>query len=134
MNYFRGIRTVKGAQERWRKLALEHHPDRGGSDEVMAEISAQYNTCLESIYRRERERDASAQQSESHTDTKVAVESCQNEESPDDVLTSSGSTSFLDEVVDVLADEARRIAVDVGARLVSVGARHAKDYLRRRFG
>lgn len=42
-DWFAGCRTEEEAKKRYRKLSLEHHPDRpGGSNEKMQEINKQY--------------------------------------------------------------------------------------------
>lgn len=43
--YFKGINaftTIDDIKNQYRKLAIENHPDNGGSTEVMAEINAEY--------------------------------------------------------------------------------------------
>lgn len=47
--YFDDIKTLKGALNRRNKLALQHHPDKGGSDAVMKEINVQYEQCVKRL-------------------------------------------------------------------------------------
>lgn len=42
INYFAGIIGVEKIKARYRELALQHHPDRGGILETMQEINRQY--------------------------------------------------------------------------------------------
>lgn len=44
--YFKECQTVVDIKSLFRKLAMENHPDRGGSTEVMQEINAQYQAAL----------------------------------------------------------------------------------------
>lgn len=49
MEYFKAIKTVKGATARYRALAKKWHPDRNGSvnaGATMAEINRQYRAIL----------------------------------------------------------------------------------------
>lgn len=47
--YFSNINTVEELKEQYRKLALKYHPDRGGSNEEMAEINNQYEEILKKL-------------------------------------------------------------------------------------
>lgn len=47
--YFSNINTVEELKEQYRKLALKYHPDRGGSNEEMAEINNQYEEILKNL-------------------------------------------------------------------------------------
>jgi len=44
--YFAGCVTEKQLKSRMRELAKQHHPDKGGSTEVMAEINNQFQKRL----------------------------------------------------------------------------------------
>ncbi|NEP10246.1 MAG: hypothetical protein F6K14_08505 [Symploca sp. SIO2C1] len=46
INYFNGIIGVEKIKTRYRELALQHHPDRGGNLETMQEINRQYHERL----------------------------------------------------------------------------------------
>ena len=46
MNWFQGFNSPEAIKKHWRKLAMLHHPDRGGSNETMAEINDQYHAAL----------------------------------------------------------------------------------------
>lgn len=60
MEYFKGIKTSKGATARYRALAKKWHPDRNGSvnaTNVMTEINKQYRETLVRIsMRKEQEK------------------------------------------------------------------------------
>lgn len=43
MKWFKNIRTLDELRTRYRKLALLHHPDRGGSTSDMQEINNEYD-------------------------------------------------------------------------------------------
>lgn len=45
-DYFSQFKTVEAVKAEYRRLAMIHHPDRGGSTEVMQEINAQYKRAL----------------------------------------------------------------------------------------
>ena len=49
MNYFIKFETVEEIKFNYRKLCMEHHPDRGGDTETMQEINKQYQQALESV-------------------------------------------------------------------------------------
>jgi hypothetical protein len=44
---FANCHTLKDVKQRFRRLALLNHPDRGGSNAAMQEIQRQYKTALE---------------------------------------------------------------------------------------
>jgi len=43
--WFSGCNTTDEIRKRYHKLAMQYHPDRGGSNEVMAEINAAYDAA-----------------------------------------------------------------------------------------
>ncbi|MGI2906161.1 hypothetical protein [Tolypothrix sp. VBCCA 56010] len=45
-NYFASTNTVEDIKTLYRNLAMQHHPDRGGNEEVMKEINRQYHEAL----------------------------------------------------------------------------------------
>ena len=45
-SYFAGCETTAEIKSTYRKLAMQHHPDRGGSTAVMQEINRQYEAIL----------------------------------------------------------------------------------------
>ena len=49
MNYFIKFETVEQIKFNYRKLCMEHHPDRGGDTETMQEINKQYQQSLKSV-------------------------------------------------------------------------------------
>lgn len=46
MNYFIGATTVEEIKTRYRRLAMSHHPDRGGDAEVMKALNREYHETL----------------------------------------------------------------------------------------
>jgi DnaJ-class molecular chaperone len=49
MKYFFDCKTIEEAKARYRKLAMELHPDHGGSNAEMIELSRQYDAFLAEI-------------------------------------------------------------------------------------
>lgn len=49
MNYFIKFETVEAIKFNYRKLCMEHHPDRGGDTGTMQEINRQYQQALGSV-------------------------------------------------------------------------------------
>lgn len=48
-NYFEGIKTLNELKEKYKKLALKFHPDRGGNNEIMSDINSQYDDLYNSL-------------------------------------------------------------------------------------
>jgi hypothetical protein len=48
-DFFAGLHTPSEVKSLYRKLALEHHPDRGGDTATMQAINAQYEAKLKSL-------------------------------------------------------------------------------------
>ena len=46
MNWFENCRTVETIKARFRELAMQHHPDRGGETRTMQDINAAYQAAL----------------------------------------------------------------------------------------
>lgn len=42
MKWFKNVKTLDELRTMYRKLAMQHHPDRGGSTQDMQEINAEY--------------------------------------------------------------------------------------------
>jgi hypothetical protein len=51
MNWFSGLTTVEEVKAHYRKLAMQHHPDRGGDTATMQDINAQYHAALKGMDR-----------------------------------------------------------------------------------
>ncbi len=47
--YFKMVKTLTEADELYRTLAKEHHPDKGGSNEIMSEINVEYAQVIKDI-------------------------------------------------------------------------------------
>jgi len=45
-DYFEHVHTVEEIKKKYRRLAMLHHPDRGGSVDIMQEINRQYQEAL----------------------------------------------------------------------------------------
>jgi phosphoribosylpyrophosphate synthetase len=43
MKYFQNCKTLDDVKSKYRKLAKEHHPDKGGDTKVMQEVNLQYS-------------------------------------------------------------------------------------------
>lgn len=48
-NYFNKISTLEELKKQYRKLAMAHHPDRGGDAEVMKQINAEYDRAFAAV-------------------------------------------------------------------------------------
>lgn len=46
MNFFIGATTVEEIKARYRRLAMSHHPDRGGDAEIMKALNREYHEAL----------------------------------------------------------------------------------------
>lgn len=49
MKYFENINTLEELKKAYRKLAMQHHPDKGGSTEIMQEINNEYDLLFNSL-------------------------------------------------------------------------------------
>ena len=49
MNYFQFLDTVEAVKTRYRELAMQHHPDKGGELATMQEINNQYHAALKAL-------------------------------------------------------------------------------------
>lgn len=47
MKYFANIKTLDELKAQYRRLAMQYHPDRGGSTEIMQQINAEYERLHE---------------------------------------------------------------------------------------
>ena len=50
MRYFEGLSDEREIKVRYKELAKEHHPDKGGCSEVMKEINNQYEDVIRGCY------------------------------------------------------------------------------------
>ena len=42
MNYFQNINSLADLKKKYRRLAIDNHPDKGGSTETMQRINAEF--------------------------------------------------------------------------------------------
>lgn len=52
MKYFAGVHTLNELKAAYRRLALQHHPDRGGDPEAMKAINAEHDALFDELKRR----------------------------------------------------------------------------------
>ena len=43
MKWFQGITSLKELRKEYRRLVVKHHPDNGGSEDVIKEINSEYD-------------------------------------------------------------------------------------------
>lgn len=55
--FFNNVETLEDLHTQYKKLAMKHHPDRGGSTEDMQQINAEYEQLLKEVGTRRRNRD-----------------------------------------------------------------------------
>lgn len=53
MKHFTGLTTKEEVRQRYRELAKQHHPDRGGDGEIMKQINSEYDFLMAKILRGE---------------------------------------------------------------------------------
>lgn len=46
MDYFKQCRSLQEVRQRYKELALQHHPDRGGDNATMQQINLQYEKIM----------------------------------------------------------------------------------------
>ena len=49
MKYFTNINSLDELKKAYRRLAMKHHPDCGGSDEIMKQINAEHDALFETL-------------------------------------------------------------------------------------
>lgn len=49
MTYFININTIDELKKAYRKLAFKHHPDRGGNEEAMKAVNAEYEVLFKKL-------------------------------------------------------------------------------------
>ena len=70
MMYFKKPQTLEELKQQYRGLAFKHHPDRGGSDEAMKKINAEYDDLfpkLKDIHRTKEGETYTAKQASNET-------------------------------------------------------------------
>ena len=55
MKYFNNIHTLDELKAAYRRLAIQHHPDRGGDPEIMKEINAEHDRLFEMLKKQHNE-------------------------------------------------------------------------------
>ena len=66
MNYFTNVNTLDELKAQYRRLAMKHHPDHGGSVEVMQEINNEHDQLFEML---KKQHNANADQYHQTTET-----------------------------------------------------------------
>jgi curved DNA-binding protein CbpA len=51
--YFHNVNTIKELKEQYKKLAFQHHPDRGGDPEIMKIINSEYAELIKKVTKNE---------------------------------------------------------------------------------
>jgi hypothetical protein len=69
MKYFTNCKTLDELKKEYRRLAMLHHPDRGGDTQTMKEINGQYDEAFEAL---KHQHNATAD--ESHKKTEMSSE------------------------------------------------------------
>lgn len=69
MKYFANIKTLDELKAQYRRLAMQYHPDRGGSTEIMQQINAEYERLHERLKAQH-----NAEADEYHQTTETAAE------------------------------------------------------------
>ena len=49
MRYFSNPQTLEDLKKQYRELALRHHPDVGGSDEIMKAVNSEYDELFQAL-------------------------------------------------------------------------------------
>lgn len=44
--FFADCKTIEDVKELYKRLAMQHHPDRGGNEEAMKQVNAEYETAF----------------------------------------------------------------------------------------
>lgn len=139
MNYFRNIRTEKSASERYRSLAMLHHPDKGGDENVMKEINAQYRALcqrFEAAKARRRAEEPDPTKDTAH-DEKTAQSANMKAENPPSGDKSAPTPEraskvhareFMDRAEDKIAD----IAATAFSQIADVVVDEAASYFKRK--
>ena len=47
MKYFKDLSSMEAVKKQYRKLAMKHHPDRGGDEETFKQINNEYEEAME---------------------------------------------------------------------------------------
>ena len=69
MKYFANIKTLDELKAQYRRLAMQYHPDRGGSTEIMQQINSEYERLHERLKAQH-----NAEADEYHQTTETAAE------------------------------------------------------------
>lgn len=65
MKFIKNVETLEELKKAYKKLALKFHPDRGGTDEGMAQINNEYDELFEQLKNIHRNKDGEFYQKES---------------------------------------------------------------------
>lgn len=67
--FFQDVKTLDELKKQYRRLAMAHHPDRGGSTQVMQQINAEHDRLFEILKKQH-----NASTDEHHQTTETAAE------------------------------------------------------------
>ena len=62
--FFKNVETVEELYSQYRKLAMQHHPDRGGRTEDMQQINAEYDELKKRVGNTHKSKDGGTYQTE----------------------------------------------------------------------
>ncbi len=51
MTYFQNIHSLADLKKEYRRLALEHHPDKGGDTAIMQQVNTEFGRLFEALER-----------------------------------------------------------------------------------
>lgn len=46
MKWFKDVKSLEELRKLYRRLVMEHHPDNGGSEDIIKEVNAEYDILV----------------------------------------------------------------------------------------